>query len=379
VSDLLVVSGEASGDRAAAAVIEQLGHPRAFGLGGGASQTAGVDLVGDMREWTALGVGEAATRGGRIWRAWRAVWRAAQRRRPRAALLVNYTEFNTRLAPRLHARGVRVLWYGAPQVWAWRAGRVASLRPAIDRLAVMLPFEEDLWRRDGVDAHYVGHPAVEVSALDRASAREALGLTSLAAAIAVMPGSRPHEVRSLLAPMLTGYERVRSDRASLDARVLVASSLDPATRAWVRDLCAARHVGTFDVDPREGAGSVLRAFDVALCASGTACLEAALARAVPIAAYRVGLVTELTARALLRTPHVALPNVLLGRRAFPELLQRDVSPTPIALTLADVLDRRAALVAECDAVETSLLGADRPAWQVARMLAPWLGSSARAA
>jgi lipid-A-disaccharide synthase len=379
VSELLVVSGEASGDRAAAAVVEQLGHPRAFGLGGSASAAAGVELVGDMREWTALGVGEAASRGGRVWRAWRAVTRAIRERQPRAALLVNYTEFNARLAPRLHARGVRVLWYGAPQVWAWRAGRVASLRPCIDRLAVMLPFEEELWRREGVDAHYVGHPAIEVSALDRAAARETLGLTPLAATVALLPGSRPHEVRSLLVPMLDGYERVRSDRASVDARVLVASSLDARTREWVRRVCAGRSVGTFDVDPGLGAGAVLRAFDVALCASGTASLEAALARAVPIVAYRVGLVTELTARAFLRTPHVALPNVLLGRRAFPELLQRDATAPRIAMALADVLDHRTALVSECDAVEALLQQASRPSWQVARMLAPWLGASARAA
>ncbi len=379
MSELLVVSGEASGDRAAAAVVEQLGHPRAFGLGGGASAAAGVDLVGDMRDWTALGIGEAASRGGRVWWAWRAVSRAVRERRPRAALLVNYTEFNARLAPRLHARGVRVLWYGAPQVWAWRAGRIASMRRWIDRLAVMLPFEEELWRRDGVDAHYVGHPALEVSALERTAAREALGLTPLAATVALMPGSRPHEVRSLLTPMLEGYERVRADRASVDARVLVASSLDPATREWLRARCAHAGVETFDVDPGQGAGAVLRAFDVALCASGTASLEAALTRAVPIVAYRVGLVTELTARAFLRTPHVALPNVLLGRRAFPELLQLDVTASRIATTLADVLDHRAALVAECDAVEASMLRARRPSWHVARMLAPWLGASARAA
>jgi len=204
VSELLVVSGEASGDRAAAAVLDQLGRPAAFGLGGAASAAAGVELVGDMRDWTALGVGEAALRGGRVWQAWRAVVRAAQKRRPSAALLVNYTEFNARLAPRLHARGVRVLWYGAPQVWAWRAGRIAALRPSIDRLAVMLPFEEALWRKAGVDAHYVGHPALEVPAQDHAAARETLGLTPLAATVALLPGSRPHEVRNLLVPMLEG-------------------------------------------------------------------------------------------------------------------------------------------------------------------------------
>ncbi len=98
-------------------------------------------------------------------RSWRRVMRAVRARRPRAALLVNYTEYNSRLAPRLQAEGVRVLWYGAPQVWAWRPGRTTSLRTCVDRMAVMLPFEEAIWRAAGVDAHYVGHPALETEAL----------------------------------------------------------------------------------------------------------------------------------------------------------------------------------------------------------------------
>jgi lipid-A-disaccharide synthase len=172
---------------------------------------------------------------------------------------------------------------------------------------------------------------------------------------------------------------VRFDRASVDARVLVASSLDPATRAWVHETCSVRRVATFDVDPTVGASPLLPAFDVAVCASGTASLEAALARAVPIVAYRVGVLTELTARAFVRTPHFALPNLLLGRRAFPELLQRDACAPRIASALADVLDRRAARVADCEAVEACLSGARTPSIQVARMLAPWLGAAARAA
>jgi lipid-A-disaccharide synthase len=243
----------------------------------------------------------------------------------------------------------------------------------------MLPFEEALWRSAGVDAHYVGHPALETTPLDRNTARGALGMTLFAAAVAVLPGSRAHEVRKLLHPMLDAYERVRSDRASVDARVLVAASIDPATRAWVRRTCSERRVATFDADPHLGAMSVLTAFDATLCASGTASLEAALARAVPVVAYRVGLATELTARALVRTEHVALPNVLLARRAFTELLQRDARAPRMAEALSDALDRRAELLAACDAVEAALGAVRTPSTAVARMLAPWLGEGARAA
>jgi lipid-A-disaccharide synthase len=376
---LLVVAGEASGDRAAAAVVRRLGGVRSFGLGGAALASAGVELTCDIRASTALGVSEAAARAVHVLRAWRAVLRAARSRRPRAALLVNYSEFNMRLAPRLHDAGTRVLWYGAPQVWAWRQGRTTSVRTAIDRMALMLPFEEPIWRAAGVDAHYVGHPALETTQLDRETARRALGMTALAAAVAILPGSRPHEVRRLLVPMLQAYESVRSDRASVDGRVLVAPSLDEGTRSWVSAVSQEWRVPTFDVDAYVGALSVLAAFDVALCASGTVSLEAALARAVPVVAYRVGLATELTARALVSTPHVALPNVLLGKRVFPELLQRDVRPQRLAAALGDVLDSRSALLRACEEVEARLEGHRRPSSEVARMLSPWLGARAAAA
>jgi lipid-A-disaccharide synthase len=304
---------------------------------------------------------------------------AARSRKPRAALLVNYTEFNTRLAGHLHAAGVRVLWYGAPQIWAWRPRRAASLRRCIDRLAVMLPFEEDLWRKEGVDARYVGHPSLEVTALDRETARHALGMTPRAAAVAILPGSRPHEVRRLLVPMLDAYERVRADRASVDGRVIVAASLNDPTRRWVQALCAARRVPAFEADAHVGAVGILRAFDVSLCASGTASLEAALAGAAPVVAYRVGLMTELAARAFVRVPHVALPNILLQRRAFPELLQRDVNPRKLAVALAEALDQRVNLLAASEELRALFGVARTPSLEVAGMLAPWLDASTRAA
>lgn len=385
--ELLVVAGEASGDRAAAGVIRALRDGdggrdvHAFGMGGGAMADAGAELIRDLRDTTALGTSEVALRACAIQRAYASILRAAKARRPRAALLVNYTEFNTRLARRLHAAGIRVLWYGAPQVWAWRPGRAVAMRRTVDRMALMLPFEEPLWRSQGIDAEYVGHPALETDALDRTldrrEAREALGLTPFAKAVAILPGSRPHEVNRLLDPMLDAYERVRHDRASIDGRLLLAPSLDAATRA--RALAAAARLGVevVEIDARVGTGPCLRAFDAALCASGTAALEATLARAVPVVAYQVDLVTELAARYLLHSRTVALPNVLLGRPAFTELLQRDVKPRRIAQALAQALDGRASLVAACDEVERILGSRRTPSRDVARMLQPWLQGPAR--
>lgn len=376
-ADLLVVAGEASGDRAAASVMAQLpAGVRAFGMGGGALAGEGVDLVADLRDATALGVAEVARRAFGVARAYARVRAATALRKPSAALLVNYTEFNARLAESLWASGTRVLWYGAPQVWAWRSARAIPLRRHLDRMAVMLPFEEPLWRGLGVDAHYVGHPALEERRVDRVAARELLGMTPRAWGVAILPGSRPHEVRRLLGPMLVGYERVRREHASVDGRVLVASSLDPATRAWARATAAAAHLDVVDVDARAGMAYALPAFDAALCASGTASLECALARVVPVVCYRVGWATELGARMFVTTPHVALPNILLGRAAFPELLQRQATASRMAETLTTVLEQRDTYLGACAEVE-GVLGDQRHASRtVARMLEPWLAMRA---
>jgi lipid-A-disaccharide synthase len=375
--DLLVVAGEASGDRAGAAVVAHLPEGvRAFGMGGAALAAEGVELVADLRDTTALGVAEVARRAVGVARAYAHLRAATALRKPVAALLVNYTEFNARLAESLWASGTRVLWYGAPQVWAWRSSRAVPLRRHLDRMAVMLPFEEELWRKVGVDAHYVGHPSLEEMRGDRVSAREALGMTPRAWGVAILPGSRPHEVRRLLEPMLAGYERVRREHASVDARILIAPSLDTTTRAWLRATADAARVDAIEIEARAGMGSILPAFDAALCASGTASLECALARAVPVVCYRVGWATELGARMFVTTPHVALPNILLGRGAFPELLQRQATPTRMSEELARVLEGRESFLGPCDEVEKVLGGKASASLTVARMLEPWLATRA---
>jgi len=375
--DLLVVAGEASGDRAGAAVVANLPEGvRAFGMGGAALAAEGVELVADLRDSTALGVAEVARRAFGVARAYALLRAATALRKPVAALLVNYTEFNARLAESLWASGTRVLWYGAPQVWAWRSGRAVPLRRHLDRMAVMLPFEEALWRNVGVDAHYVGHPSLEEMRTDRVAAREALGMTPRAWGVGILPGSRPHEVRRLLEPMLAGYERVRRDHASVDARVLIAPSLDATTRAWVQATADAARVDTVAIEARAGMGAALPAFDAALCASGTASLECALARAVPIVCYRVGWATELGARMFVTTPHVALPNILLGRGAFPELLQRQATTARMSEELARVLEERESFLGPCAEVENVLGGKASASREVARMLEPWLATRA---
>lgn len=337
-------------------------------MGGLAVAEAGAELVADLRDVTALGVGDVLARARPVTQAFAQILAAVRQYRPRAALLVNYTEFNLRLAGRLRSRGVRVLWYIAPQIWAWRPGRAKSLAAVVDKLAVILPFEESLWRSHGVDARYVGHPVLETPMLARTTARQLLDLTPYAPAVAILPGSRPHETDRLLAPMLDAYELVRRERASLDARVLLAPSLDPASRDAALSLGRLARVPVHPVSADAGAIELLPAFDIAFCASGTASLEAAMAGTVPIIVYRTGLGTELAARLLIKSAHVGLPNVMLGRRAFPELLQRDVTPKRMAATLSQLIDHPEEARAACAEIRSIFGDHKHPSREVASML-----------
>ena len=296
MSELLVVCGEPSSDRAAAKVVARLGVP-AFGLVGPACEAAGVlPLVAPERS-AALGVLDVALRAGRIARAMAVVRHAIAKRKPRAALLVNYTEFNARLLGPLRRSGVRVLWYAAPQIWAWRPKRGVAIARGCEAMAVILPFEEALWRERGANAKYVGHPALEIARRDRAELRRELGLDG--PALAILPGSRPAEVRRLLPAMLeASWGR--------QARVLLTRALDAQTRAWAEDRSAG--VPIIETSADEGAAAVLGAFDVALCASGTASLECALAGVPPVVAYRVDPVAAFVAKRALTTKYVASPE-----------------------------------------------------------------------
>jgi len=255
------------------------------------------------------------------------------------------------------------VWYAAPQIWAWRAGRGRAIARGVDAMAVVLPFEEALWRGHGARATYVGHPAMEVERLDRDAARAEVG--SGEGALAIMPGSRAKEVRRLLPAMLEAA-------SAREARVLLTTALDGETRAWAHDRTARAGVGIVDVDARHGAPRVLAAFDDALCASGTASLECAMAGVPPVVAYRVDPLAAFVARRALRTPHVALPNVVLGRRAFPELLQGEARASNMRDALERLASNRARALADCNEVQRVLGHGHAPSRAVADMVQRWL-------
>jgi lipid-A-disaccharide synthase len=386
---VLLVAGEASGDRIAASIARRLRRDgvRCFGMGGAASCAAGVELVADLRRSAAMGLTEVAARLPAVVRAFVRLVAAARDKRPRAAVLIDYTEFNLRLGAFLRRRGVPVLWCVAPQVWAWRPRRVAHVARALDRLAVILPFEAPLWRAAGVDAHYVGHPALDARALDRTTAHARLGLGNARPNIALLPGSRPHEVRRHAGHLLAAVSELERRGLAVDARLFASASLDAATRRWLHDAAGRSATRVIDIDAEEGASAWLGAFDAAIAASGTATLECALAGVPPVIVYRLSPLTAAVARHFLRTPFVGLPNVMLAAKVYPELLGHAATPARMAHALRSVFEQRGAYAAHARELRARLAwqpsisssattapAGDTTAERIVSLLSPWLTS-----
>ena len=369
--EILVVAGEASGDAMAAPVLERLRHP-SFGLGGSALAERGLEPVAPDAPLGVMGASAALGKLPRLLRAFLELQRQAAKRRPRAALLVGFSEFNAKLGPRLRRCGIPVLWYAPPQVWAWRPGRAQRLSRAADRMAVILPFEQALWRKHGAVADYVGHPALEHVARPRSELRRELGLPEAGTCIAVLPGSRTAEVERHLKPMLETMRLLQRARGAMHARVLVAEALPRPVVERIRAACERAAVPVlYTAAPR-----LLPAFDVALAASGTVTIECALAGVPPLIVHSTDRFTAAIARRLLSVDSIGLPNIVLGERLFPELVQSDVRAERLAPELLSLLDRSDSVPA-CRRVRTELEAplyddARAPSARVAELIEPWL-------
>ncbi|MEZ4218884.1 MAG: lipid-A-disaccharide synthase [Myxococcota bacterium] len=347
---VLVSAGDASGDPYAAAVVRALrarrGDLHFAGLGGEAMRAAGVELAVHQREVAIGGLVEVAAGALRLARAWRALGRVVRRARPALALLVDTADWNLRLAGALARAGVPVLYYVLPQVWAWRSGRARVLARRCARLAVILPFERDVWRGHGVDVAFVGHPLVdEVASLDPGAGpalRRALGIAADARVVALLPGSRRNELAYQLPLQLAALRALASRVPRVEALLPVAPSLD-AARVRAR---LARHAHgaprVHVVERADGAPpashAALAACDAVLAKPGTATLEAALLDRPIVVAGRGHALSAALARRLVRVDAWALPNLVDGSRFVPELLQEDARPEAIASALAPLLD-----------------------------------------
>jgi lipid-A-disaccharide synthase len=342
--EIFISAGEVSGDQHAAALLTEVRRLRpdvsAWGVGGPRLADAGQRQVAGIEQLSLVGITEVLPKLGSILALLRRLGRELARRRPAVVLLVDAPDFNLRLAKAAHALGLRVVYFITPQVWAWRRGRLGDIRRTVDLALCILPFEEAFFREAGVRAEYVGHPLVDLvspSAPERLL-RAGLGLDPERPVIALLPGSRPGEVRALL-PSLLGASKLLSRRTPCPQFVVPAAS--PALRALLAPL-AGEPLAARIVEGR--AWDCLAAADAAVVASGTATLEAALIGTPFVAVYRVSLLSHAIARRLVHTRWVSLPNLLLGEPAVRELLQDECRPETIAEQVERFLDDPAAAV-----------------------------------
>ena len=249
----------------ASSVVSHLAAP-SFGLTGPELRSTGTQSLADVTGAAAIGVFDALRHAPTLAKALRAVMKQAEEERPRAALLVGFSELNARLGVRLRKQGTRVLWYAPPQVWAWRPERIHTLQRSADQVACVLPFEESIWSRVGVPARYVGHSSLETRLDTRQVARKRLQLTPYAEVVALLPGSRGAEVRRILPAMLAAIAELREDRGAVDARLMLAPTLPDSVANWAATLCQRAGVASSRLPAR----NLLPAFDLAFVASGTA-------------------------------------------------------------------------------------------------------------
>lgn len=367
-SSIFMVAGEASADTHGAKVLEALKSRRpdlpVFGVGGAAMRERGFEALVRAEDMSLAGLTEVLLALPRMFRIMRTLVEQAAARRPSVAVLIDMPDFNLRLARRLKAFGIPVVYYISPQVWAWRQKRVAEIRRVVDQMLVILPFEEAFYREHGVPVRFVGHPLVEQLPAEpnTRAARQLLGIAGPGPHVALLPGSRHVEVARHLPVMLAGVRSLRQTYPTLEAVLPIASTIARPT------IEAMLQAGGVPVRVVEGQSTeVLTAADVALVCSGTATLQAALLKRPMVVVYRVSWLTYQILKRLIKVAHIALVNLIAGRALVPELVQHELTAANIASQLQALLSdssRRAELQESFTALR-SQLGGENTAAQVA--------------
>jgi lipid-A-disaccharide synthase len=337
---VLVLTGEPSGDRAGGRLARELARLhrgiRIRAVGGPELREAGAEILQPIDELGAMGFVEVLRHIPRLRRLEARLARLLDEEPPDVVVPIDYPGFNLRIARAAKRRGIRVAYYIGPQVWAWGAGRVPKIARAVDRMIVVFPFEEEIYRRAGIRVDFVGHPLLDdlAAAPGRDVLRAALGASNGVPILGLLPGSRVQEVRRLLPVMLEAARLVKKGRPDL---AIVASHAQGVPRAeYDRALADASGL---DVHLRPGpAAAVITGSDALLVTSGTATLEAALLGTPLAVLYRTAPLTWLIGRRLVKIPRIALVNIVAGEDLAAEFLQGDARADRIAAHVEELIE-----------------------------------------
>jgi lipid-A-disaccharide synthase len=340
-----ISAGEASGEHYGALLIDALKRQLTaagqtatfFGMGGERMVEAGLERVVRSEDMAVMGITEVVRHLPRIYREFRKLKRAINERRPDVAVLIDFPDIHFKLAKELHRLSVPVIFFVSPQLWAWKKKRIKLVQKYVRRMLVIFPFEEQFYKDRGVEAEFVGHPLTELPmpAISREQFAAENGLEPARTWIALLPGSRPKEIRDNLPEMLEAAWDLEEleltgehDIGDFEYLVPLAPTLNAEQRAEVLAMVEKLGCG-LDIRLVEDARAALLHARASVVASGTATVEAALIGNPFVVVYRVSPLTYAIAKRVVKVPHVAMANLIAGKRVVPELIQDDFTATKI--------------------------------------------------
>ncbi|MDQ5984386.1 MAG: Lipid-A-disaccharide synthase [Syntrophus sp. SKADARSKE-3] len=339
---IMIVAGEASGDLHGAHLVRaMLEHDPSltfYGVGGKRLEEAGVTLVAHAADMAVVGLTEVVSKLGMILGVMGKLKASFITHKPDLIILIDYPDFNLPMAKAAKKKGIKVFYYISPQVWAWRKGRVRKIRKVVDKMAVILPFEEDFYRQAHVDVAYVGHPLLDAvrTRYSRDEAQRQFGLRAEGKTIGLLPGSRQSEVVKLL-PIMLGAAAIIKERLP-DVQFVL-----PLAETLERDFVARMiDAGPVNVKIIEDAiYDVIAVSDMVIVASGTATLETGLLMTPMLIVYKISPLSYLLGRLFISVSHIGLVNIIAGKTVVPEYIQGDATPERLAAYLLETItDKR---------------------------------------
>jgi lipid-A-disaccharide synthase len=339
---ILISAGEASSDMYAARLVtalrERVGRDvRFFGMGGPRMAEAGVELIADYHEVAVVGIAEVLHKIPTVIGVQNRLKREAKRRNAPLAILVDSPGTHLGVARRMKQIGVPVGYFIGPQIWAWRAGRVRIVKRRVNRMVVIFPFEEKIYRDAGVPVNFVGHPLVDVvrPSMTRAEFAAMHKLDANRPIVTILPGSRPNEIRQNYGRILGACERLKRGSSNIQFVLAAAPNLSPDFFSAYASGTEIKHVTGVTYD-------ALAAANCAIVASGTATIEAALLGTPMVVIYRVSSVSAFLLGRMIRTPFFSMVNLIAGRGVVRELIQDDFTPEAVESEVRQLLNSSSA-------------------------------------
>ena len=336
---ILIVAGEASGDLHAShlvkAMLEMEPGLQFYGMGGEKLKEAGALILSDISELSVMGITEVVSHLGRIYRVFKRLEKFLKNDQPDLIILIDYPDFNLRLAKAAKRYNIPVLYYISPQIWAWRTSRIKKIGKLVNKMIVVFPFELSLYEREGIDVSFVGHPLLDIVKVKKSREEniKRFGLDEQKITIGLLPGSRLSETKKILPPMIESAQQLSRQFGNLQFILPVAPGLKKEE--------IVRLTKDTDLTITIADDSIYEVIDISylvIVASGTATLETALLSTPMVIIYKMSPLTYLVGRKLVKVDHIGMANIIAGKKVVPELIQNEATAERITLEATRMLE-----------------------------------------